>query len=71
MAPKKTLGTKRKAGEEGEVPTIKRRTLARKRTARISVINLDVDLKLREMEEEKKEDERYLLDMSFVKKAMI
>ena len=30
-----------------------------------------MDLKLREMEEEKKEDERYFRDMSFVKKAMI
>ena len=70
VAPKKTLGGKSKAGEEGDVPTTKRRTLEQKRTARIPVINLDVDLKLREMEEEKKEDDQYVRDMSFVKKAM-
>ena len=74
MAPQKALGAKRKAGEEGEVPTAKRQTPVqkRKRTAKILVINLDVDEKLQEMQEnaEKEKDEQYLRDMHFVKKAM-
>lgn len=68
VAPRKTLGAKSKAGEGGEVPTAKRRTSAQKRKiAKIPVINLDVDQRLQEMQEEaeKKEDQRYLRDDVF------